>query len=157
MSQHESENPQTKRSGGRVQLAAAGLFVLINLAVPVFYEDLYPFTRGPMFCDQPRQYCNYYVYAPDGSELPTEDFLLQRVYDGNPPGLGVGIQHRPTLDVFGQVPDEATVRAHVKTQLTRIARWPYVDVVQEVVGAKGSTVGVVNRNQLRVHRSDNGR
>ncbi len=153
MNYDEFDNPAAVTLRGKLQLAAAAIYVLLNLAVPAFFEDLYPFTRGPMFCDQPEQYCNYYVYAPDGRTLPLDEFHLQRVYDGNPPGLGVGMKHPPTLDQFGKVPEESTLRSHVCARLLQMPELDYVEVVQEVIGRQGNTVGVVKRNRWRIARS----
>jgi len=124
-----SRNPHEK-----IQLCFIGLFVFVNLLVPLLVEDLYPFTSAPMFRDQPRQYCNYEVFGPDGARLPKEDFLLQRVYDGNPTALGVGIKPPPVLEQpFGDVASQDEVTQHVRQQLVRYPDLTYVTVVQEVV------------------------
>lgn len=41
---------------GRRELLVVALFVLVNLAVPVWFTELYPFMRAPMFSDAPQQY-----------------------------------------------------------------------------------------------------
>src|SRR3954453_5154684 len=90
---------------------AVGFFLTAHIVVPLVWGDLYPFTAAPMFRDSPTRYCNYQVFAPDGGDLPQEDWLVQRVYDGNPVGYGVGIQPPAVLEQeFGVVHDGATVR-----------------------------------------------
>lgn len=139
---------------GRWQLAVAVAFVAVHLVAPLLVGELYPFTVAPMFCDRPQLYCNYHVYGPDGRELPAADFLLQRVYDGNPPGFGVGIQPPPVLDRFGRQPTEQEVIDHVRRQLADKPELPYVDVVQEVIGpVSNNRVGVMQTNRWRVEQS----
>jgi hypothetical protein len=116
---------------------AVGIFLTAHIVVPLVWGDLYPFTSAPMFRDSPTQYCNYHVFAPDGSELPQEDWLVQRVYDGNPFGYGVGITPPAVIEQeFGAVHDGATVRAHLERQFTTVRNREYdlVDVQQEVFG-----------------------
>jgi hypothetical protein len=108
-----------------------------------------------MFRDMPQQYCNYRVLAPDGKLLPAEDFLVQRIYDGNPLGYGVGIVPPPILERFGEVRDEATIRRHIEQQLSRERnrKYAYVEVEQEVIGPIDSQrVGVVRVDRWRVAR-----
>ena len=76
----------------RWPLAAAGLLLAANVVVPLLFGDVYPFTSAPMFRDCPGQCANYRVLAADGRELPAEEWLLSRVYDGNPVGYGVGVR-----------------------------------------------------------------
>ena len=58
---------------------AIAVFILANLMIPLLFGDLFPLTSTPMFRDRPQVYCNYRIYAPDGSELPVQDFALERV------------------------------------------------------------------------------
>jgi len=136
-------------------LAAAAL-LLANVVVPVIWGDLYPFTSAPMFRDCPTEICNYSVYDAEGTELQQGDWLVQRVYDGNPLGYGVGVKPPPVLEQqFGVVHDESTVRQHFQRQLAepRHQRYAFVDVVQEVVGATDAQhVGVVRSQRWRVAR-----
>jgi hypothetical protein len=104
--------PQTGQS--RFELLAVATFVLVNLLAPIVLGELYPVTVSPMFSDQPSQYCTYQVFDAAGKELDAERFGLHLVYDGNPPGLGMGIAPTPTLHAFGEVADEETVRQHVQ-------------------------------------------
>ena len=123
--------------------------------LPIWIGDVYPLTSAPMFRDRPELYCNYRVYAPDGTLLPAEDFLVQRIYDGNPVGYGVGIQPPAVLERFGQERSEADVRAHIAQQLARPqnARYTFVDVEQEVIGATDAQrVGIVRTDRWRVQR-----
>jgi hypothetical protein len=135
-------------------LAAAALLLAANVVVPIGFGDLYPFTSAPMFRDRPRQYCVYRVFGADGGELPAEAWLLQRVYDGNPVGYGVGVRPPAVLErEFGIVHDEAEVRRHVARQFEQPQHRSrdIVEVVQEVIGPVDSQhVGVVHVNRWRV-------
>jgi hypothetical protein len=136
-------------------LAAAAL-LLGNVVIPVIWGDVYPFTSAPMFRDCPREFCNHRVYDAEGTELPQADWLVQRVYDGNPVGYGVGVRPPMVLEQqFGIVHDESTVRQHFERQLAepRNQQYAFVDVVQEVVGATdGQHVGVLRTQRWRVER-----
>ena len=147
---------------------AVALLLAANALVPPLCGDIYPFTAGPMFRDAPTQYADYRVFDPQGNELPsrhyaldkhkTEDpFLIGRVYDGNPVGYGVGIAPPPVLEQeFGVVHDEAAVRRHIERQLARPenAKYPYVVVEQDVIGAiDGQRVGVVATRRWRIERA----
>jgi hypothetical protein len=140
----------------RCALAAAAALLAANVVVPLVWGDLYPFTSGPMFRDRPAQCCNYRVYDPAGRELPLAEWFVQRIYDGNPVGYGVGI-HPPAVieQEFGIVHDEAAVRRHIERQLQAHSRaYDYVDVVQEIVGPiDDQHVGVVCTNRWRINRS----
>jgi hypothetical protein len=96
------------------ELFAVTIFVAVNLLAPLVVGEMYPFTISPMFCDQPGQYCTYQLIDENGSELSAEEFGLHLVYDGNPPGLGMGIEAAPRMHEFGVVPAIEEVVAHVK-------------------------------------------
>lgn len=140
----------------RVEVACVLAFALCVLVVPPVFGDLYPFTIAPMFRDRPQVYCTYRVIGEDGRERSARDFELHRNYDGNPVGFGSGRAPPPTLDRFGEAPDEATVVAHVRRVLQ--ARHPtvgYVDVIQTVIGpVDASRVDVIREVRLRVSRDD---
>lgn len=107
-----SVHAQTGRN--RFELLAVTTFVVGNLLAPIVLGELYPFTVSPMFSDQPSQYCTYEIFDSAGQKLEPELFGLHLVYDGNPPGLGMGIKPTPTLHAFGEFRDESTVRQHVQ-------------------------------------------
>ena len=81
----------TPQQRSRIALATVGLLLAANIVVPIVWGDVYPFTSAPMFRDSPTECCNYQVYAADGRELPPDDWCVQRIYDGNPIGYGVGV------------------------------------------------------------------
>lgn len=148
-------------------LLACGLFVVANFLVPLTLGDVYPFTIAPMFRDTPQVYCNYRVYAPDGTLLADnstrrcdpnsrpDPFLLRRYYDGNPVGLGVGLCPPKTLDEFGAVADKETVHRHFAQCLTNHKDFAYVDVEQEIIGPIDAwRVGVQRTNRWRVSREE---
>ena len=135
---------------------AAGLLLLASVVVPLVWGDVYPFTSAPMFRDNPRQCCNYRVVGPQGEELPAEDWLCHRVYDGNPLGYGVGIQPPAILErEFGQVCSDEQVREHIHQLLNRAEcrGLDHVEVIQEVIGPiDDERVGVTQTRRLLVKR-----
>jgi hypothetical protein len=144
------------RTKSRRAVLAVALFLVANIIIPLVWGDVYPFTSAPMFRDAPEQCCNYRVFAPDGRELEAADWLVERVYDGNPVGYGVGVRPPPVLEQrFGVVQDETTVRLHVERQLARTVslRYSFVDVVQETIGPIDSQrVGIVQSRKWRIDR-----
>ena len=145
-----------------------GLFVVMNLAVPLVIEDFFPFTTTPMFRDRPRFYSRYLVYevrADEVCELSAEQQItalaalqLNRTYDGNPPGLGVGQVPPPTLDRFSDTlsdqPGEHEVRAHVIARLSRLPDLKRIEVLRDIVGPQSSGhVGVVQTERWRFDSS----
>ena len=139
-----------------VALAAVGLLLAANMVVPLVWGDVYPFTSAPMFRDAPVCCCNYRVYAPDGRELPAEDWLVQRIYDGNPVGYGVGICPPAVVEQeFGHLCGEADLRAHIARQFSKPQNraHAYVEVVQLHIGPIDSQhVGNVQIVRLRIER-----
>jgi hypothetical protein len=137
-------------------MALTAALVLANAVVPMIAGDVYPFTSAPMFRDSPSQCANYRVFAADGSELPADDWLVQRIYDGNPIGYGVGIRPPAVLEQeFSLAAGEAEICEHILKQLERPehAKHAWVDVVQEVIGAiDGQRVGIIRTEQVRVTR-----
>jgi hypothetical protein len=135
---------------------AAALLLAANLLVPVLWGDVYPFTSSPMFRDAPTQYCSYKVLSLDGRELPSSDWLLQRIYDGNPVGYGVGLRPPPVLEQqFGIIHDEATVRDHVQRQFAKSqnSHHQFVDIIQETIGpVDAQRVRVVSAEVWRVYQ-----
>lgn len=140
----------------RIGIATAALLLGANMLVPLFWGDVYPFTSAPMFRDSPRQFCNYHVYSADGQELNPPNWLVQRIYDGNPVGYGVGVRPPTVLEQkFGVIHDEATVRRHFEEQLVQPHNRAYdaVEVVQEVIGPIDTQhVGVVRTATWKISR-----
>jgi hypothetical protein len=130
------------------------ILLAANVVVPLLWGDVYPFTSAPMFCDKPTKFCNYRVYAPTGEEFPLSDWSLQRVYDGNPVGYGVGVRPPAVIEQeFGVIPDEAAVRDHVQDQFKREqnSRFDHVEVVQEIIGAMDAQrVGVIESHRWTI-------
>ncbi|HUE73210.1 MAG TPA: hypothetical protein VMP01_20155 [Pirellulaceae bacterium] len=146
---------------------AVGALLAANAIVPLMWGDVYPFTSAPMFRDSPTQYAEYRVFDPQGNELPSRHYALDkdktgdplflgRVYDGNPVGYGVGIAPPPVLEQeFGVIHDEATVRRHIQEQLARPenAGLEYVVVEQRVIGPiDGQAVGVTKATRWKIER-----
>lgn len=119
-------------------------FVAVNLVSPWLIGELYPFTISPMFCDEPTQCCDFEAFAADGTPIPLESIGLQRNYDGNPVGLGVGLVPPYTLDQFGELPTDEEVRDHVEKQLLAHPEWESIRVVIKTIGEIDSQhVGVI--------------
>ncbi len=132
----ESDHPPNFR---RFEMAAVVAFVVINLLAPFVVGEMYPFTISPMFRDQPEQYCTYQLFDDAGNELDRKPFGLHLVYDGNPPGLGMGIESRARLHKFGEVPDLETVVAHIEKAASTIKPdCKTIRIVQSVVCCNGT-------------------
>ena len=103
-------------------------FVVVNLAAPLIIGEVFPFTISPMFSDQPAEYCVYRVLDEDGQLIDGEPFGLHLVYDGNPPGLGMGIQAQPTLHGFGETATLEQLKPHVEAKLAGMPEREWVTV-----------------------------
>ena len=135
---------------------AAGLVLAANCIIPLTMGDVYPFTTGPMFRDCPRQFCNYRIFDEMGNLLPSDHWLVQRVYDGNPIGYGVGVRPPQVLEQsFGVVHRREAIQEHVVAQLRRPEHRsiPMVEVVQEVIGPiDAQRVGPIKENRWKFSR-----
>jgi hypothetical protein len=147
--------PAAARSS-RLPLLAAALLLAANVIVPLVWGDVYPFTSAPMFRDCPKACCNYRVVLPDGKEAPAAQWQVQRIYDGNPVGYGVGLCPPAVLEQqFGVAHDEAAVRDHFKRQLARpeCGTIAAIEVVQDLIGPKNDGhVGVVETRRWQIAR-----
>lgn len=112
-------NISSTRSSGK-EMWAVGAFVAVSLVAPLVVGEMYPFTISPMFCDQPSQYCTYRLTDESGKALDLDPFGLHLVYDGNPPGLGMGVESSPRLHEFGHVPEIEAVVMHVREKAREI-------------------------------------
>ena len=154
---------------GRRELLAVAAFCLVNVAVPLAWVEMFPFSRAPMFADAPRLYCAYVIETPDGRTLgeDREDndprqayeelkpFGLERNYWGNPLGVGVGFRPAESADEFGNIASEADVTAAVRRGLALHPEWAYVTVRQTVIGPTDEGgVGPVQKKQWPVTRAD---
>ena len=137
-------------------LVPVGMFLAAHVVVPLLWGDVYPFTSAPMFRDRPERYCDYHVYAPGGAELPQEEWLVQRVYDGNPVAYGVGVKPPAVIEQrFGTVHDEQMVREHLLRQFSRKegSRPEFITAEQEVFGPRADgTIGEVESHLWRITR-----
>lgn len=123
----------------RIELVAVALFVVVNLLAPLVVGEMYPFTISPMFRDQPEQYCTYQLFDDSGVQIDAEAFGLHLVYDGNPPGLGMGIEPVPRMHEFGEVPILEAVIAHVRdVAKSSGSKHIHIRVCQSVVCCNGT-------------------
>jgi hypothetical protein len=113
----------------KFEFAAVAIFLVANLAAPFCVGELYPFTVSPMFCDQPKEYCTFEVFDESGNSLAPAAVGLHLVYDGNPPGLGMGIQAKPTICEFGQVPSIGQIKSAVRNKFDSPKVYPGVATI----------------------------
>jgi len=109
------QTPSPQEGSSRIprgESVAVIVILLANLLGPLVIGERFPFTISPMFRQEPTCYSEFSVRGPEGQSLALNRFALQRVYDGNPVGLGVGIQPPPTLDEFGRVPTREELLEH---------------------------------------------
>jgi hypothetical protein len=137
-------------------MTAVAMLLAANIGLPLVFGDVYPFTSAPMFRDSPKRFCNHRVFDTDGKELPPGDWLVQRIYDGNPVGYGVGVRPPAVLETeFGVVHDEEAVRRHIERRFSdkRNDAHELVFIEQEVIGPVDSQqVDVVETETWRVYR-----
>ena len=108
-------------------------FLVVNLVAPLVIGEVFPFTISPMFSDHPAEYCVYRVLDENDQPIDSELFGLHLVYDGNPPGLGMGIQAQPTFHGFGETAKLEDLKAHVRTKLASMPEREWVTVEQCLV------------------------
>ncbi len=126
------------KTGRRIELLAVGLFIVVQVAAPFVVGEVYPFTISPMFSDRPARHAVYRLTDKAGKELDPTPFGLHLVYDGNPPGFGVGIAAPPTLHAFGEVATQSEITAHIRGVLQRNPALPrVVEITQSVVSGGG--------------------
>ena len=129
-----SQTPARRRG----EMITVAVFIAISILVPLFVGELYPFTVSPMFRDQPKHYCTYELSDETGVQLDLETYGLHLVYDGNPPGLGMGIEAPATLHEFGEVPTLETVVDHLREVTAFQQDAPQeIHVCQNVVACDG--------------------
>ena len=136
---NSADDPIQPTKSRRLELVAVVVFVVVNLFAPLVVGEMYPFTISPMFCDQPSQYCTYQLFDEAGNDIDCEAFGLHLVYDGNPPGLGMGIEPAQQLHGFGEVPEFEEVVKHVRNQAASIgSKHKAVRIKQSVVRCNGT-------------------
>ncbi len=153
MSATSTSSSATRRN---VETTAIVLFVIVNLFAPFMLGEMYPFTVSPMFCDQPNKYCTYELFDESGQELELEQYGLHLVYDGNPPGLGMGIEAKSTLHAFGEVPELEEVVAHLREVSSRQNHPRQIRIVQSVVCCNGTCPETETRETLISFESGEG-
>ena len=127
--------------------------MVVNLVAPLVIGEVFPFTISPMFSDLPSEYCIYQVLDENGQPIDSEPFGLHLVYDGNPPGLGMGIQPRATLHGFGETASLEQLKAHIQQKLADMPEREFVTVEQSLVCCVDNCP-VESVNTIRISRSD---
>jgi hypothetical protein len=122
----------------RAELFAVAAFLALDLGVPAFFEEMYPFSRMALFTDAPQRMAAYEIRSPDGRSLPLSDFGLQRSYAGergfnaqHPGPHPSGLRAMPTLDRMGEVPRQDDLVRVVREHLAS-SGLPYVDLAVDV-------------------------
>lgn len=128
-------------------MALVGAFVALNVLIPLWMLELYPFSIGPMFRDAPQQLTEYTAKGPEGQDIPLAELGLHRRYNGNPT-WGTGFLHRPTIDNFdGEPPPMSEVAQWVRERL-RGRPEPFVVVTRRIIaGREDGTVGPVGEEE----------
>jgi len=142
------------RRGHGLEMASVGAFVLVQLLAPLIVGEVYPFTISPMFSDQPDCYATYQVFDGSDQELDASRFGLHLVYDGNPPGFGVGICPRPTVHGFGEVCDRDTVSGHVRQMMRQDSSLPRMVRIRQQVVQGGDEQLQTTTNEWTVRADD---
>ena len=149
----EDKPPIEAPTLSKLELAAIVTFIVSNVVVPIVVGELYPFTIAPMFRDSPKVYCDYKAWDSQGREISLSQVGLERVYDGNPPGMGVGIRPPETLNEFGVAPSVQEVSRWVRSRLP--PGESFVELEQRVIGPiDDQRVGVVRTERFRVTRDE---
>jgi len=120
------------------------------IIIPMFFQELYPFTIVPMFRDAPRQYATYKVLSSAGDLIPNHEVTLHQNYDGNPVGLGAGVLRRQTANKYGYILSSQEIVQVVKQHLSPSEyRYP-ITVEQSIYGLiPGSKrFGAIDINKL---------
>ena len=121
---------------GRAGLRFAGLVLLLNLVIPLFVPDLYPFSTMPMFSSSPERISRVRVFGPQGEELNPYLFRLNTENFANPaPRIGVVF---PASFDSTEALDWAGVEPVVQGQLVALGL-EFVDVEHVVFGPKPGT------------------
>lgn len=138
MPKNTNQSQKPGRRHRKAELTFVVVFIGLHILVPMFYGEIFPFTVSPMFSDQPSQYCTYELFDSEDEPVRLESFGLHLVYDGNPPGLGVGIKPQPTLHEFGAVPEQEEIAQHIRQRMQNDESLPRsVKVVQNIVSPSG--------------------
>ena len=114
-----AKEPTAPRRSRSLELCLAAAFTVVHLVAPIVIGERYPFTISPMFYDQPAECCTYVVTDTDGRVLDAQRFNLHLVYDGNPPGLGMGIEPTETLHPYCLPCQQQQVTDHVRAIMQR--------------------------------------
>jgi len=114
-----AKEPTAPRRSRSLELCLAAAFAVVHLVAPVVIGERYPFTISPMFYDQPAECCTYVLTDADGAIIDAERFNLHLVYDGNPPGLGMGIEPTETLHPYCLPCQQQQVTDHVRGIMQR--------------------------------------
>lgn len=134
------------------------VFCAVNLIVPPFVSELYPFSAPTMFARRVSSISDYTVLAPGGEELSNFDFMLQHNNPHDPPVTslgrnGYGRTAPKSVNEYSIVLDKEAVSEHVAERLS--AEFPelrYVTVSQKVTAAIDDyTVGEVSNWSRRVY------
>ncbi len=112
--------------------------MLVQLVAPFVVGEVYPFTVSPMFSDCPNCYAVYEIFDEAGNPVDTRLLGLHLVYDGNPPGFGVGVCPSPTFHAFGEIGDRQEITHHIRQHMLIDANFPRKLRVRQLVVKGGA-------------------
>lgn len=135
---------------GRAGLRFMALVLALNLVIPLFNPDLYPFSSMPMFSSSPLRISQVRVLDPGGEELSLYGFRLNSENFANP-APRIGVRFPASFDSTEAL-DWPAVEEVARGQL-EVLELDYVDVEHTVYGAIEGTQGVgpvlVERRRIR--------
>ena len=142
--------------------------VCLQAIVPVFVDELYPFSAATMFAYPLHQITTYEVVTPDGEILSARSFGLQINNPHDPPVMTMGrygygralpatIQQKGSAP-YGNIATEQELTRHVQSRLLNMTYLPYVTVTQSVLGSKDKhQVGVTQKKSFKIMNPANSR
>ena len=142
--------------------------VFLQAIVPIFVDELYPFSAATMFAYPLHQVATYEVVTPDGETLGARSLGLQ-INNPHDPALrtmgryGYGralpatIQQKGSAP-YGNIASEQELTRHVQSRLLNMTYLPYVTVTQSVLGSKDKNqVGITQRKSFKIMNPANTR
>ena len=142
--------------------------VCLQVVVPFFVDELYPFSAATMFAYPLNQVATYEVVTPDGETLGARSFGLQINNPHDPPlktmgRYGYGRVLPSTIQQTGSAPygniaSEQELTRHVQSRLLNMTYLPYVTVTQSVLGPRNKhQVGITQTKSFKIMNPANTR
>jgi len=127
--QESETSPERKRKELRFIIC----FVIVSLLAPLFFADLYPFSRYWHFADSPKMHTEYWVRdVVRLSALDPVDYGLQPNYESSYPFRNHGSVPAFTINQPGRVESAELIINQVQKVLSSQQKILSVDVMQRV-------------------------